>query len=68
MVIFLAYRKMPAFPTVILGTLAGVLCAALFQFDGVTKLAADPSLGQPLALIKGLWIAMFNGLQRQHRR
>lgn len=60
-VIFLAYRKMPAFPTVILGTLAGVLCAALFQFDGVTKLAADPSLGQPLALIKGLWIAMFNG-------
>ncbi|MBT1443275.1 Na+/H+ antiporter NhaC [Shewanella sp. JM162201] len=60
-VIYLAHRKMPAFPTVILGTLAGVVCAAAFQFDGVSKLADDPSLGQPLALIKGLWIAMFNG-------
>ncbi|MCL1035697.1 Na+/H+ antiporter NhaC [Shewanella submarina] len=60
-VIYLAYRKMPAFPTVILGTLAGVVCAALFQFDGTVALAGENNLSQPMALIKGLWIAMFNG-------
>ncbi|QSX30983.1 MULTISPECIES: Na+/H+ antiporter NhaC [Shewanella] len=60
-VLFLAYRKMPAFPTVILGTIAGASCAALFQFDGVVALAGDASLMPLLAMVKGIWIAMFNG-------
>ena len=60
-VLFLAYKKMPAFPTVILGTLAGAVCAAIFQFDNVVKFANDDQLLPMVALVKGIWIAMFDG-------
>ncbi|GIU31314.1 Na+/H+ antiporter NhaC [Shewanella colwelliana] len=60
-VLVLAYKKLPAFPTVILGTLAGAICAVLFQFDGVIKFVNDDSLPTLVALIKGVWVAMFDG-------
>ncbi len=60
-VLVLAYKKLPAFPTVIIGTIAGALCAALFQFDNVVTFADDDSLMPIVALVKGLWVAMFNG-------
>ncbi|MEZ9198823.1 Na+/H+ antiporter NhaC [Shewanella sp. 10N.286.54.B9] len=60
-VLFLAYKRMPAFPTVIIGTIAGAICAAIFQFDGVVALAQDDTLLPVVALVKGIWIAMFNG-------
>ncbi|KVX00194.1 Na+/H+ antiporter NhaC [Shewanella frigidimarina] len=60
-VLYLANRKMPAFPTVILGTLAGAVCAALFQFDNVIAFVHDDTLLPMVALVKGLWIAMFDG-------
>ncbi|MCU7375852.1 hypothetical protein PEC18_34860 [Paucibacter sp. O1-1] len=61
MVLYLANRRMPAFPTVILGTLAGAACAALFQFDNVIAFVHDDTLVPIVALVKGLWIAMFDG-------
>jgi Na+:H+ antiporter, NhaC family len=60
-VLFLAYKKMPAFPTVILGTLAGAISAAVFQFDNVVNFVHDDSLPPLVALVKGIWIAMFDG-------
>ena len=60
-VLFLAYKKMPAFPTVILGTLAGAISAAIFQFDNVVSFVHDDSLPPMVALVKGIWIAMFDG-------
>lgn len=60
-VLVLAFKKMPAFPTVIIGTLAGAICAALFQFDNVITFVGDPSLLPIVALVKGIWIAMFDG-------
>ncbi|QIR13470.1 Na+/H+ antiporter NhaC [Shewanella aestuarii] len=60
-VLFLAHKKMPAFPTVIIGTLAGAICAALFQFDNVLAYVDDESLPNVVALVKGIWIAMFDG-------
>lgn len=45
----------------ILGTLAGAICAALFQFDGVIKFVNDDSLPTMVALVKGIWVAMFDG-------
>ena len=61
--LFLAYKKTPAFPTVILGSLAGALCALLFQFDGIVKFAKDESLLPIIAALKGIWIAMFSGYE-----
>lgn len=60
-VLVLAYKKVPAFPTVILGTLAGAICAAIFQFDNVVKFADDANLVPIVALMKGIWMAMFDG-------
>ncbi len=60
-VLFLAHRRMPAFPTVIIGALAGAVCAALFQFDNVISFVNDDTLIPIVALVKGLWIAMFDG-------
>jgi NhaC family Na+:H+ antiporter len=60
-VLYLANRRMPAFPTVILGTLAGAVCAALFQFDNVIAFVHDDTLLPIVALVKGIWIAMFDG-------
>lgn len=60
-VLVLAYKKLPAFPTVILGTLAGAICAVIFQYDGVIKFVSDDSLPAIVALLKGVWVAMFDG-------
>ncbi|WP_076539279.1 Na+/H+ antiporter NhaC [Shewanella sp. UCD-KL21] len=60
-VLFFANKKMPAFPTVILGTIAGAICAAMFQFDNVVSYVNDDNLVPIVALIKGIWIAMFDG-------
>ncbi|MGS0727352.1 Na+/H+ antiporter NhaC family protein, partial [Shewanella sp. 0m-11] len=60
-VLILAWKKIPAFPTVIIGTIAGAVCAALFQFENVVKFANDASLMPVVALVKGIWVAMFNG-------
>jgi NhaC family Na+:H+ antiporter len=60
-VLILAYKKMPAFPTVIIGTIAGAICAAIFQFNGVVEFANDETLLPAVALVKGIWVAMFNG-------
>ncbi|MBE8168628.1 MAG: Na+/H+ antiporter NhaC [Shewanella sp.] len=60
-VLGLAYKKMPAFPTVILGTLAGAAMAAVFQYDAIIESVTDKSLVPMVALLKGVWIAMFDG-------
>ncbi|ABV85803.1 Na+/H+ antiporter NhaC [Shewanella pealeana] len=60
-VFILAWKKIPAFPTVIIGTIAGAICAVLFQFDNVVNFAGDDSLSPVVALVKGVWVAMFNG-------
>jgi len=62
-VLFLAYKKTPAFPTVILGSLSGALCALIFQFEGIVKFANDDSLLPIVAALKGIWITMFSGYE-----
>ena len=62
-VLFLAYKKTPAFPTVILGSLSGALCALIFQFEGIVKFANDESLLPIVAALKGIWITMFSGYE-----
>ena len=62
-VLFLAYKKTPAFPTVILGSLAGAVCAIVFQFESIVKFAGDDNLLPIVAALKGIWITMFSGYE-----
>ena len=61
LVLALVVRRVPAFPALLVGALAGALFAAVFQSDVVVAFAADPGLPRPLALVKGCWIALFDG-------
>ncbi len=60
-VLWLAYKKTPAFPTVILGTLAGAVTAAIFQYETIITSVNDSGMFSFTALVKGIWIAMFDG-------
>ena len=61
LVMYMAYRKMPAFPTMMIGALAGGVFAVIFQPDKVVALAANAELSRGMALLSGVWIALFDG-------
>lgn len=56
----MAARKFPALPTILLGSLLGVIWAALFQQAALINMMAD--VQNPLiATIKGLWQTLYSG-------
>ena len=61
LVLALVVRRVPALPSLLAGALAGALFAALFQGDTVAAFVAEPDLPRPLAIVKGCWIALFDG-------
>lgn len=61
LVLTLVLRRVPAFPALLVGALAGAVFAALFQGDTVAAFVAEPDLPRPLALVKGCWVALFDG-------
>jgi len=60
-VFVLAVKRFPAFPTIFIGALLGVVFAVVFQPDAVLRLAANPDLPRPMQLVSGGWIALFDG-------
>ncbi|HLU62578.1 MAG TPA: Na+/H+ antiporter NhaC [Gammaproteobacteria bacterium] len=61
LVIWLAARKFPAFPTIMIGALVGVVFAVIFQPDQVVALANNAELSRGTALLSGAWTALANG-------
>ncbi len=61
--LFMAYLRVPAFPTLIVGALVGCLFAALFQAPAAKSLANAADMSQGLQILKGLWISLFDGYQ-----
>ncbi len=57
----LAVRKAPPLPTILAGTLLGGVLAAILQPGVVLAFADSPELAAPLALAKGVWMALGNG-------
>ncbi len=57
----LVFRRFPAYPSIVISALAGALFALLFQTDAVLGLAGDGVSARPAALLKGVWIALFDG-------
>lgn len=59
----MAARKVPAFPTIAIGALIGAVFAVVFQSDVVIALAAVNSDHTAMQLIGGAWRALFEGYQ-----
>ena len=61
LVLGLVVRKVPALPALLIGALAGALFAVIFQADAVLAYADSPELPRSAALVKGAWMALFDG-------
>lgn len=58
-VLFLIYKKMPAFPALLIGALMGGVTAMIFQQDVVMAFVNEPDMPRILVLFKGFWMVMF---------
>ncbi len=56
----LAWRKMPAMPTIIIGTLSASLLTVFTQPEALKQMAADTTV---LPQLKAIWISLFDGYQ-----
>jgi NhaC family Na+:H+ antiporter len=65
LVIVLAVRRVHALPTILAGAGAGALLAALVQPERAVDLADATGLPHWLAVIKGVWISLFDGYTSQ---
>lgn len=63
LMLFLVYKRFPAYPAILISALAGGVFALIFQPDVVQGLAGDENLSRGLALTKGVWIALFAGYE-----
>jgi len=61
LVIFLVVRKVPAFPALLIGALAGGLFAIAFQGKAVAGLVGESELSPAAIQLKGVWTALYGG-------
>lgn len=59
--LFLAYKKVPAFPAVAIGAMIGGIWAAVFQQELILTMATE-GLSQTKAFITVIWTAFFDGV------
>jgi len=57
----LAMKKYPAFPSLMIGTLVGLLWAFLFQTEVILKFTSDLSYSEILRQFIGMWQVLFDG-------
>jgi len=57
----LAYKKMPAFPTILIGALLAGLFSILLQPEVVSNFVNQPELSSALTMISGVWTALHSG-------
>ena len=63
LMLILIYLRVPAYPAILLCTLAGVVYAAVFQSEVVRAMALAAHPESPAPLAQGLWMALFSGYQ-----
>jgi NhaC family Na+:H+ antiporter len=61
--LFLVYRRFPAYPAIIVSALTGAVFAVVFQPEAVMRLAGGDEYSAPVALGRGIWIALFAGYE-----
>jgi NhaC family Na+:H+ antiporter len=60
-VLLLAVRRFPALPAMMLSALTAIVMAVIFQRDVLLALMAQDSLSAVVAIVKGIWLALFDG-------
>ena len=60
-VFILAVKKNPAFPTLVIGTMVGVVMAVTFQQDVIFKFAGANDRMDVIILLDGIWQSLFAG-------
>ena len=60
-VLFMVMKKVPALPALSIGALLGGVFAVIFQQAAVLDFVDSPDLLRSVALLKGFWIALFDG-------
>jgi NhaC family Na+:H+ antiporter len=65
LVLFLMARaKVPALPTVLMGSFIGIIFAVVFQQEAILKMTGtDHNLSTPLAIFKGVWTTAYDGYE-----
>jgi NhaC family Na+:H+ antiporter len=61
LVLVLVWRRIPAFPALLIGALVGAVFAVAFQPRAVLAFVGESDLPRALALVKGSWTALFDG-------
>jgi NhaC family Na+:H+ antiporter len=66
LMLFLAWRRTPALPAILISTLTGVVFALLFQPETVLRLGGDSdSLPRGMAMARGAWTSLFAGFSSE---
>ena len=60
-IFILAYKKMPAFPTILIGALLAGLFSIILQPEVVSNFVNQPELPNSLTLLSGVWTALHSG-------
>jgi NhaC family Na+:H+ antiporter len=63
LMLYLVYKRFPAYPAIIVSALTGAVFAVIFQPEAVQRLAGDGDLAPVAALFKGIWQALFAGYE-----
>jgi len=61
LVLGLVIRRVPALPALLIGALTGCLFAIAFQQEAVLRFVGATDVSRGTALLKGAWIALFDG-------
>ena len=57
----MAFKKIPALPTVLFGALLGGVFAVLLQPEIISTFVNRPDLSKGFIMISGVWTALFSG-------
>ncbi len=60
-VLYMAYKKKPAFPAIVVGALVGVVFAVIFQQDTIRTFVGASDKAEIIILLDGVWRALFAG-------
>ncbi|MBV34269.1 MAG: Na+/H+ antiporter NhaC [Rickettsiales bacterium] len=60
-VFVLAFKKVPAIATILVGALLAAIFAVIFQSDVIVTFVNEPELQTGLVYLKGVWTSLFSG-------